>query len=129
MAAAPNSVLSLQKLEKCELPFRHNAVMRTETFISFHNQDDASNICWRISMRCLLQDSWVMLVNKDVQTDAPHSCAKPMHQIHAKNGICPKFKGQNSRRTVSPNLVFFQSDSIRLVVSAAIDAPPLAVAT
>ena len=87
------------------------------------NQDDASNICWRISMRCLLQDSWVMLVNKDVQTDAPHSCAKPMHQIHAKNGICPKFKGQNSRRTVSPNLVFFQSDSIRLVVSAAIDAP------
>ena len=46
-----------------------------------------------------------------------------MHQIHAKNGTCPKFKGQNSRRTVSPNLAFIQSDSIRLVVAAANIAP------
>ena len=61
MAAAPNSVVSLQKLEKCELPFRHNAVMRTETFISFHNQDGAStsymDICWPIHVmlfaRCM----------------------------------------------------------------------------
>ena len=36
MAAAPNSVVSLQKeLEKCEPTIRHSAVMRTDMFISF----------------------------------------------------------------------------------------------
>jgi len=86
-----------------------------------------------------------MLVNEDVQNDVPHSCTKPMHQINVKNGTCHRFKGQNSRRTVSPKarvffkvipspeeqfldlLVLIQGDSIRLVVSAAIIAPPLAM--
>ena len=35
----------------------------------FHNVD----ICWNISMRCLLQDAWVM---PDVQNYVPHSCTK-----------------------------------------------------
>ena len=58
MAAAPNSVVSLQKeLEKCEPTIRHSAVMRTEMFISFHNQDGAStsymDICWPIHVMLL----------------------------------------------------------------------------
>ena len=64
-----------------------------------------------------------MPVNKDVQNDAPHSCRKPMHQIHAKHGTCSGY-GQKG----FSKLVFIQGDSIRLV-SAAIIAPPLAVAT
>ena len=68
-----------------------------------------------------------MPVNKDVQNDVPQSRTKPMdiksmpRMAHAR---CPR-QGQNSRRTVSPNLVFLQSDSIRLVVSAAIIAERL----
>ena len=97
MAAAPNSVVSLQKvLEKCEPTIRHIAVivMRngsaylilSQSGWCFHNVD----ICWHISMRCLLQDAWVMpAIYKDLQNDVPYSCAKPMHQIHAKHGTCP----------------------------------------
>ena len=57
--------------------------------------------------------------NNDVQNDVPHSCTKPMHQIHAKNCTCSGY-GQNS----FSKLVFIQGESIRLVVSAAIIASP-----
>ena len=56
--------------------------------------------------------------NNDVQ-NVPHSCTKPMHQIHAKNCTCSEY-GQNS----FSKLVFIQGESIRLVVSAAIIASP-----
>ena len=89
MAAAPNSVLSLQKvLEKCEPIIRHIAVivMRngsaylilSQSGWCFHNVD----ICWHISMRCLLQDAWVMKAIRICKmmflTAAQNRCIKSM---------------------------------------------------
>ena len=65
MAAAPNSVVSLapKVLEKCELTIRQCSDENGSAYLilsqsgwCFHNVD----ICWHISMRCLLQDAWVM---------------------------------------------------------------------
>ena len=62
-----------------------------------------------------------MPVNKDLQNDVPHSCTKPMHQIHAKKWHMPRIRSELQKNSFS-KLVFLQGHSICLVVSAAIIA-------
>ena len=57
------SVLLQRVLEKCELTIRQCSDENGSVYLilsqsgwCFHNVD----ICWHISMRCLLQDAWVM---------------------------------------------------------------------
>ena len=59
-------------------------------------------------------------------TAAENRCIKSMPKMD-ENGTCPEIRSELQKNSFS-KLVFIQGDSIRLV-SAAIIAPPLAVAT
>ena len=53
--------------------------------------------------------------NDNVQNEVPHSCRKPMHQIHAD-----KIRRSELQKNSFSKLVFIQGDSIRLVSVAII---------
>ena len=68
------------------------------------------------------QDAWVMLVNKDVQNDVLHSCTKPMHRIKSMPNMA--HAPDSKVRTPAEQFLKTRVSLIRLVVSAAIVAPP-----